>query len=350
MDQQPISKTTILSYDRLLEAYQLARRGKFKFKLDSIEFNDNLKTNLDQLYYELDKGMYYPNPLKKFYISEPKERLILAPCFRDKVVHNLINLKLGPFFQRQFIKDSYSCIVGKGNRRALHTLHHYLNCALNRYGENSYGVKVDIEKFFYRIDRIQLLRELGRYTHCSWTLALLERIIQHDTNQTVGLPLGNLTSQLFANIYLNGLDHYIKRTLRVNYYIRYCDDLFLMTPDKRQAKVTLDLITQRLRDLALTTTPEKSYIFKLNQRFQALGYTLDRHTIRFKQANYIKFNQIVSNFIDLREELDPRMIHQSLNGWTNYLNTAHSRPFLNHLEALYPEVSIVNQHITIKTD
>ena len=201
-------------------AYLQARRGK-RAKRACFQFEKHLGTNLDRLHREIHDGSYRPKPYFPFKVYEPKPRLIHAPSFCDLVVQHAIYKIAGPIFDNGFIDQSFACRVGLGTHKAADYAQH----ALQQIPGDAYVLKLDIRKFFYRIDRGVLRMLIERKVKDRRFVDMMMRFAEY--GEPVGIPIGNLLSQLYALIYLNPLDHFVKRVLKVRRYCRYVDDFML---------------------------------------------------------------------------------------------------------------------------
>ena len=275
----------IISLDNLLAAWQGFLPGKRK-KQDVQEFHLNLADNILQLHQELANFTYEQGGYYAFNISDPKPRNIHKAQVRDRVLHHAIYRQLYPFFDRTFIADSFSCRVGKGVHRALDRFREF---GL-RVGKNNtrtvWVLKLDIKKFFASIEHEALLQILKNYIPDENIMRLLENVIESFSIRTItsptpssrggektGLPLGNLTSQLFCNVYMNELDQFVKHKLKAKYYIRYADDFVLFSEDKAwllemQSKVS-KFLNERLR---LSLHPDKIVLKTLASGVDFLGW------------------------------------------------------------------------------
>lgn len=204
----------------LLAAFHVAARHKHG-KRACFNFERRLAANLEALHRELADGSYRPRPYYSFMVYEPKPRRIFAPAFRDLVVQHAIYAVAGPLFERGFIDQSFACRVGFGTHKAAD----YAQGALQASPRDSYTLKLDIRKFFYRIDRAILRGLIERRIKDARFVELMMRFADH--GEPVGIPIGNLLSQLYALIYLDPLDHFIKRVLGIKRYCRYVDDFVL---------------------------------------------------------------------------------------------------------------------------
>ena len=211
---------TCFSMDNLYLAYIDARSGK-RYRRATIQFETRLGAWLYHLHRQIHTGEYKPRTYKRFMVYEPKPREICAPWFGDIVVQHAIYRVIRPILERKLIDHNYACRPGKGT----HAASDYAQNALRKSPDGSYALKLDIRKFFYRINR-QILRDiLAKHIKDKRLLDVMIKFTE--LPEETGIPIGNLLSQLFASMYLNPLDHFIKRTLRVKLYCRYVDDFIL---------------------------------------------------------------------------------------------------------------------------
>ena len=237
-------------YGNVQKAYNKARKCK-RHRKDVLIFTKDKEENLDKVREDIINLAYEPSKYHYFKVYEPKERQIMALPFYDRVVQHAINNVLEPIFDKRFISQSYACRKGKGMHAASDTLKEWLY-EWNKYHPDQplYAIKADIHHYFQSIDHAVLKTEIRKVIKDAGVLALLDRIIDHNGNMPdgVGIPVGNLTSQLFANIYLDALDQFIKHELGVEAYIRYMDDFVILSPDKEQLRSWLARIEQFLRE------------------------------------------------------------------------------------------------------
>ncbi|EGQ9150133.1 RNA-dependent DNA polymerase [Vibrio parahaemolyticus] len=222
----------IIQFENLMMAAYDAQKGK-RFKAPVMRYMSNIEENLINTQNHLIWGSYVPSQHRRFCVYEPKMRTISAPPFHDRVVHHAIHRVIEPAIDKRFIYDSYACRVGKGTHAAANRVQRFIRIAKQNHG-NVYALKADISKFFNSINHATLKYVLGKHVSCKRTMALLEKIIDHSDTDTygVGIPIGNLTSQLFANVYLNELDQFVKHGLRERFYARYMDDFIIIHHDK----------------------------------------------------------------------------------------------------------------------
>lgn len=224
----------IVTWENLRLAAKEASRNK-RWRAEVLVFNAKLEENLLDIRERLLTGRWRPGPFRQLQVFEPKPRLVHAPCFADRVVHHAVVQVIGRYFERRFIEHSYACRVGKGTHAASEYLVAMLRSAEARWGQ-VYALKADVSKYFYSIDHEILLRIVARTIGDPDVLHLLRVLVTGtdciDGNR--GLPLGALTSQLLANVYLDQLDHLVKDKLGIRYYVRYMDDFILLHHDKAE--------------------------------------------------------------------------------------------------------------------
>jgi retron-type reverse transcriptase len=264
----------IISVENLLLAWKEFVRGK-KQKKDVQEFLLRLMDNILKLHMELVAKTYTHGAYEAFNISDPKPRNIHKALVRDRLLHHAVYRILYPFFDRTFVSDSYSCRKYKGTHRALNRLRDFGRKVSRNNTRTCFVLKCDVRKFFASIDHAVLLAILERYIPDKDILGLLARIIEsfHSTRPGVGLPLGNLTSQLLVNIYMNEFDQYVKHKLKAKYFIRYADDFVFLSHDRKSLENLLLKANNFLETtLRLTLHPDKVYIKTLASGVNFLGW------------------------------------------------------------------------------
>jgi len=254
----------IFTPENLHQAFLDARRGKRK-KWACFQFETNLGHNLAALHREIHDGTYRPRPYFKFKVYEPKERIIHAPAFRDIVVQHAIYRVIYPLFNATFIDQSFACRVGMGTHRASD----YTQRALKQCDPNSYTLKLDVRKFFHSIDRSILRGLIERRIKDRRLVDLM--MLYAECDGPTGIPIGNLLSQLYALIYLNPLDHFVKRVLGVRHYVRYVDDFVLIGLTREQCLEYRERIVAYLES-ALRLTLSKSTLQRAKRGINFVGY------------------------------------------------------------------------------
>ena len=228
------------SRENLLAAFHDAARHK-RNKRACFQFERRLAYHLDRLHEALHAGTYQPQPYYSFMVYEPKPRRIYAPSFGDLVVQHAIYRVVYPIFNPGFIDQSFACRVGKGT----HAASDYAQSALQHSEAGSYALKLDIRKFFYRTDRAVLRHEIERKIKDRRFVELMMLFADH--GEPVGIPIGNLLSQLYALIVLNPLDHFVKRVLKIKRYCRYVDDFIIFGLSRERCIALLREITEYLQ-------------------------------------------------------------------------------------------------------
>lgn len=266
----------IISFENLLLAAKQAQRGK-KMKQDVAKFNFGVEGELLRLQDELKSQAYRPGGYRHFYVCDPKHRLISAAPYRDRVVHHAFCNIIEPLFDKAFIYDSYACRAGKGTHRALDRCQEFLR--LNRY-----VLQCDIQKYFPSINHKILLKIVVRKIKDEKVIWLAESILR--TPFVHGIPIGNLTSQFFANLYLNELDYFVKFDLCRKYYLRYMDDFLIFGRDKKHLHKMKEEIRGFLeKKLRLSLHPKKAVVFPVESGVDFLGFRLFKNYRRIRKSN-----------------------------------------------------------------
>ena len=253
----------IISIENLLEAWKEFLNGKTK-REDVLEFQKNLMSNIISLHNDLLNKSYKHDEYKAFNISDPKPRNIHKASVKDRILHRAIYRKLYPFFDRTFISDSFSCRNFKGTHKALNRFKQFGNRVSQNNTKTCWILKGDVKKCFASVDHEILIEILKEYIQDQNIICLLEKTINSfNTKDKIGagLPLGNLTSQLFINVHLNKFDQFIKHKLKIKYYIRYADDFVIFSQNRNYL---LELIPQinkfLIEELKLNLHPDKLFI------------------------------------------------------------------------------------------
>jgi len=271
----------IISVDNLLSAWKEFIVGK-KSKPGVLDFSLNLIDNILQLNDEFANKTYRHGGYKSFYITDPKLRHIHKASVRDRLVHHAIYRQLYPFFAKIFIADSYSCQLAKGVHKAVARFKIFTRQSGRNNTTTCWVLKCDIKKFFESIDHDVLLKILSEYITDSNIINLLAEIVRSfEVKLNKGVPLGNLTSQLFTNVYMNRLDQFVKHNIKAKYYIRYADDFVFLSHDKAWLENTLIEVRNFLWDrLRLQLHPNKASISTVASGVDFLGWvSFPKHRI-----------------------------------------------------------------------
>ena len=322
----------ICSWDNLLLAYRRASRGK-RGHPNVAAFEHRLEDNLLKLEQELAAQTYRPGSYVSFTIHEPKRRLISAAPFRDRVVHHALCSLIEPAFERSFISDSYANRAGKGTHRALDRCQAYAR----RY---RYVLQCDVRQFFPAVDHAIMREILGRKLHDPDVMWLVDRILESGVgvlseaydmvwfpgddlfavNRPRGLPIGNLTSQFWANCYLNPFDHFVKRELGCKGYVRYVDDALLFADDKATLWAWREAVSQRMAWLRLTTHPG-AHPRPVTEGIPFLGFVVFPDRRRLKRRKGIAYQRRLRRLVEAYAdgEISLERVTASVQGWANHV-------------------------------
>lgn len=335
----------------LFKAYHDARKHK-RNKNSQLQFELHLERNLYQLALELDQMSYKVGPSSCFIVKKPVQREIFAAEFRDRVVHHFLFNRIAPVFERKFIYDSYSCRKGKGTLFGTRRLMRHSRHCTDNFSKNAWVLKLDIQGYFMNIPRDKLYMQSVKVLKNSDALTryLLREIIFADptykcifksnrndwiglpkaksmfhTPKDCGLPIGNLTSQLFSNIYLDGFDHYIKRDLGIKHYGRYVDDFFLIHRSRELLVSITDDIDRYLKEqLSLNLHPKKKYLQPVSHGVEFLGAKVKnsamipgRRVCKNSRVVISQANQIARKYKG--DQNVPPFVQDMINSMNSYL-------------------------------
>jgi len=300
-----MASSNAFSFQKLLGAYYQCRRRKRK-TINAAKFELNFESGLLKLEKELKDKTYRPGRSICFVITDPKPREVFAADFRDRIIHHLLVGCLEPFWEKKFIHHSYSCRKKKGAHLAIKDLKRFIRKASRNFSRPAYYLQTDIAGFFMSLKKDILLKMIAKHLKNPEMLWLAERIINYDPTKNYyykgdpalyrlipprkslfkvpsgqGLPIGNLTSQFFANVYLNELDQFAKHQLNIKYYLRYVDDLLIIHQNPRQLKLWRQQINQFLKDkLELELHPQKTVLQSIYKGINFVGFVVKpRHSL-----------------------------------------------------------------------
>jgi RNA-directed DNA polymerase len=312
----------IYSLRNLCIAYKNARIGKTK-KDYVIEFESNLRENILQLQRELKDESYQPKPLKTFILRDPKTRKISKSDFRDRIVHHAICNVIEPIFDKTFINSCCANRIGKGNLYALDLFDKYKRKVTKNNTRAAFCLKADIKHYFFEVNQEILLNILKRKIKDEKTINLINKILKNYWDKEKGMPLGNMTSQFFANVYLNELDQFVKHKLRAKYYVRYVDDFVILHHSKEQLVKWKKQIDSFLKEnLKIELHPEKSRIIPLSRGIDFVGFRNFYHHRLLRKRNLKKMLIKIKLF---KEGLLPyEKLLESFQGWNAYTKWANS--------------------------
>ena len=320
----------MVSIENLFIAWDYFKRGKCKRK-DIQYFERFLEDFIFDLHKDLVSFQYRHSTYEHFYVFDPKERYISKACVRDRLVHQMLYSTLTDVFDKTFIFHSFSCRLGKGTHTGLQQLQKILRKVSLNGHRDCFALKMDIRRFFDSVDHQILKRLIKKRVKDEKVVKLVDMVIdsfavQREDARAVGLPLGNVTSQLFANIYLHELDVFVKHRLRQKYYLRYCDDFVLVSHEKCSLTSAIDPIQRFLKEeLLLELHPKKVILKKLHQGIDFLGYILFlNHRLlrtRTKQRMQRRLKQNYSKYLD--GKIEKTRIDQCLQSYLGILSHAN---------------------------
>lgn len=328
----------VYDWENLLLAWRKARKGK-RGQAPAATFELDAAHHLLELQAELAEQRYQPGGYVSFTIHEPKRRLISAAPFRDRVVHHALCNVIEPFFERRFITDSYANRKGKGTHAALDRAQAFAR-------QHRYVLQCDVKQFFPAIDHELLLAALQRVVVDPALLWLCQQIMQSGVgvlaeaydmvyfrgddlfavNRPRGLPIGNLTSQFWANVYLNGLDHFVKRELKCPAYLRYVDDFLLFGNDKATLHDWRTAVIDYLATLRLTLHENRCQTAPVTNGIPFLGFRLYPHQRRLKQRKGFAYLRRLRTLLAAYHagEIKLDQVNASVQGWVNHTRFANS--------------------------
>lgn len=341
----------IFSMENLYAALEDASRGR-RYQDDVLRFNYDAWTNLTLLREEVLSGSYEIEKYYVFYVHEPKLRTIMSIAFRHRVIQWAIYRVINPLLIPGYIRDSYGCIPGRGALGAMKRLKYWLELDERRQGENAFYLKLDISKYFYRVShRVlknilakkigdeRLLNVLYGVIDCKHTPFGLprgaepENVPMSDRLYDVGMPIGNLLSQLFANVYLDALDQFCKRTLGIRRYIRYMDDIIILSGDKATLRNWKDSIAAFLRDELELDLNGKTCIRPVSQGIEFVGYRIWPRRVNLRKSTTLRIRRNLKGVRVRfgRGELTIRQAFDTFDSYLGMLRHTDSQAFVDKL-------------------
>lgn len=322
--------TSITAFSNLLIASKKAQQGK-RMQRNVARFNIDLEPNLFKLKQELETQQYRPGTYTAFFIRDPKPRMISAAPYRDRVVHHALCNIIAPILENTMINDTYANRKEKGSHAAADRYQYWAQ----RY---PFVLRSDISKFFPSIDHEILKKEIRRKIRCWRTLWLIDLIIDNSNpqeehiayfpgddlftpfNRRRGLPIGNLTSQLWGNFYLNRFDHFVKENLKCQGYVRYVDDFAIFGNDKDELHAIQNQIVLFLAQYRLLLHPRKTRIHKTSEGVTFLGYRIFPTFRLLPSANVRRFRKRTRRYIKAyhNKKITLKKFLQSLRGWEGH--------------------------------
>ncbi|MFC1774953.1 reverse transcriptase domain-containing protein [Nanoarchaeota archaeon] len=339
MSEEPDLFKDLCSYENLERAFAKARRGKTT-KQYVLEFENELENNLRKLQGELIFHTYKPMPLKTFILRDPKTRKISKSDFRDRVMHHALCNLIEPLFEKGFIYDSYANRLGKGTLNAIKRFDYFKRKVSKNNSKICFVLKADIKHYFETVDHNILLSIIKNKIIDKKILWLIKIILKNHktTVKNKGMPLGNLTSQFFANIYLNELDRFVKHELKAKYYLRYVDDFIILETSKQKQELYKEKINDFLqKKLVLTLHPQKSKILKLSKGIGFLGFRIFCHHKLIKKKNLRKFERKLNEMRKLykKDQIEREKVVEKFEGWAAYTMHGNTYKYRRHITRLF---------------
>ena len=313
----------VLSYESLMEAHKKSRKGK-GYRNEIIKFNLKQEEYIMWLYNELKSGTYKHGGYKVFYVTEPKLRKIEKSRYIDRIVHRwLVDNFLEPAYVPTFINTSFACLKDRGMHSAALYVQKCMKSALTKWG-NYYVLKMDVSKYFDSIDKNILYKILQRKIKDEKLLWLIKEILFSQKREK-GLEIGNYTSQMFGNIYLNEQDQFVKHKLHIKYYARYLDDSVIIVKTKEEAKNALKEITKFLEETLKLKLNNKTQIFKGKQGINFCGYKINEYRMKLRDKGKRKLKKKVKKLTNIiyngnMTSKDARMYLAGHMGYIKYAN------------------------------
>ena len=349
-DIKPNRKEALMSlYERIYdtknleESYKRTQSGNRKYRKEAIYFAMSKERKLRCLQKELEDRTYRPGSYIEFYVFEPKKRLVHAPHIRDKIVQFSIHTVLQGIYRSVFIKDSYACLEEKGTHEAVHRIQHYMRLAQWKY-EEPYIVKIDVRKFFYSINR-DILKTIYRKKIPESEqdfLRILDMIVDSSPEGERGLPLGNVTSQDFANIYLNEVDQFCKRYLGLKWYVRYMDDICIIVKDRETARNVLAKIRTYVKDHLDLELNEKTHIYPLAQGINTLGFRIHTTHLEVRNSSKAAMKRRIKKIDEKMQSgrLTKKQAQQDVNAWLGHARHSNSYNLAKKIFEKYDYIQI----------
>lgn len=332
----PSAYENVVDYSKVKSGYTEAMRGKRKYTREAVNYDLFREYNNVNLWRDLKSGRYTPGPYHFTTITEPKTRELSIPRLRDKVVQHVIHEELQAIFRPVFLDRSFACLYGKGPIRAAFNVQHDMRVAYKKWGEEAAVIKLDVRKFFYSIDRDILKQIIAKrfkklkkqrpemYEDFLRVYKLLCKVIDSSPEGERGIPLGNVSSQDFANVYLNELDQFCVRFLGAKLYTRFMDDVVIIAPNKDTAREWLTKIKVFLREKLHLETNQKTKVFYVRQGVNAYGFKIKRTHLELRTDSKRRAKRRIKAMERKRKEgkLTRAEVIQSVNSFLGFARWA----------------------------
>ena len=343
-----------VGWDRIEAGYKEALRGKRKFKKEAILYDLYRELNNVGLWRELKSGKYVPGEYHHTTITEPKRRELSIPKLRDKVVQLIIHEELQNLFRPVFVDRSFACQYGRGPIRAALNVQHDMRVARMKWGDDAVIIKIDVKKFFYSIDRDVLKKILAKrfkklkkqrpelYPDFLQFFRLLCKVIDSSPEGERGIPLGNVSSQDFANIYLNELDQFCIRYLGATLYSRYMDDVIIIAPNVETARDWLAQIKEFLLKRLHLETNQKTKIFPVRQGANAYGFKIKATHLMLRTQSKRSAKKRIKKMVEKMKagQISKKEVVQTTNSWLGFARWASAYNLCKKIFAPYRFIKV----------
>lgn len=346
----------VANWNNLTLAAKKARKGK-RYRPDVLQVHFDLESILFDIQRGLRTQRFEFSGYRSFLIRDPKERLISAAPYRDRIVHHAICNVIEPLFERRFIYDSYACRSGKGQSRAIRRASGYAR-------EFAYVGKTDLARYFHSIDHDVLSQQIRRVIGDRTLLHLVDQLIALPfpgqqipcyfpdddlfaiIHRRCGLPIGNQTSQLFGNVFLDPLDHFVKERLRIGGYVRYMDDIVLFANSKSELHDAMHAIGEFLKAMRQRLSERKTWLTTTKHGFPFLGFTVSSSGIRPLRRNVIRFRR---RMMELQQQYDDgardiESVRQSIQSYWGFFAIANQPRRFRKILADFPMFADLQRH------
>ena len=346
--------------EEIFTAYYDCRKSK-RNTWNALKFEEHLERNLMNLLHELRDGTYEIGVSECFVVTHPKAREVWAADFRDRIVHHLLYNRISPHFHARFIQDSYACIPERGTHRAVERIEKFMRSVTQDRSQPAWYLKCDIANFFVSIQKPILDKLLAKQIgDDNWTMRLCRKVLHDDPTKRAriksptslmkkipahktlfladgnGLPIGNLSSQFFANVYLNELDQHVKRQPWGKYFVRYVDDMVILSQDPKALWPAAQEIDNFLREhLMCKLHPQKTQIAPVSNGINVLGFVVRPWARYIKRETVSNATRKISGMC--RAKTDPKDIQATANSYFGIFRQANGWKARSHLAQLLRE-------------
>ena len=324
-----------LTYDKILRAHKRAAKSK-GLRREVLQFNLNMHSNLMRIMDILADGEYLPSKYWKFWVYDPKKRLILALPYPDRIIHQwYVEEFIKPYYIPRFIHNSYACIPDRGTHAAVDRIQRYMRRMSREYDGHYYILKMDISKFFNSIDLNILFKILQKAIVDSKLLDLTRTILFEDGEHD-GLPIGNYVSQYFANIYLNELDQFCKRQLKIEFYVRYMDDFVALAPNRLTARQWFNEINEFVVGRLNMQLNRKSRYYPASLGLDFVGYLIYDGYRLLRRRSKKKLTNLIRDYE--RCIIDTDDFIRRINAWHGHAMHADTYFLVNNRLGKYRDI------------